>query len=90
MPAAIHIQYLGDFDRSGRDAAKTLEEKLERFGTERGIRVYFRQLAIEESDVSRFDESNMTAFLRQSIARSGGLPARPSRIVPPVSLRPPA
>jgi len=50
-PRAYDVWYLGDFDRSGRDAAKSLEEKLLRFGAERSVDVDFRQLAIEEVDV---------------------------------------
>jgi hypothetical protein len=57
------VWYLGDFDRSGCDAARSLEEKLLRFGEQKGVEVRFRQLAIEESDVHEFDASDMTALV---------------------------
>ena len=49
------VYYLGDFDRSGRDAAAALEEKLKRFAAERGVDVDFIHLAIAESDIEEFD-----------------------------------
>ena len=49
------VYYLGDFDRSGRDAAAALKEKLKRFAAERGADVNFVHLAIAESDIARFD-----------------------------------
>jgi hypothetical protein len=49
------VYYLGDFDRSGRDAAAALKEKLERFAAERGVDVSFVHLAIAESDIAHFD-----------------------------------
>jgi hypothetical protein len=52
----LYVVYsLFDFDRSGRDAADSLKEKLERFAAERGVRVLFIQLAIAEEDVIEFD-----------------------------------
>ena len=62
-PREYHVWYLGDFDRSGCDAAKSLKEKLERFAGEKGIDVGFRVLAIEEGDISKFDASGMTALV---------------------------
>ena len=41
-----HVYYLGDFDRAGQDAARSLEEKLIRFGDEAGIEVIFEQIAV--------------------------------------------
>ena len=41
-----HVVYLGDFDRSGLDAARALEEKLSRFAGEVGLTVHFEQIAI--------------------------------------------
>jgi hypothetical protein len=41
-----YVYYLGDFDRSGRDAAKSLKKKLEEFGSEKGIEVHFVELAV--------------------------------------------
>ena len=41
-----HVYYLGDFDRSGRDAAKSLEEKLHRFAGDHAFRVIFETIAI--------------------------------------------
>jgi hypothetical protein len=41
-----YIYYLGDFDRSGRDAARSLKKKLEQFGAEKGIEVHFVELAV--------------------------------------------
>jgi hypothetical protein len=38
--------YLGDFDRSGRDASRSLKRKLEQFGKEKGIEVHFVELAV--------------------------------------------
>jgi len=41
-----HVYYLGDFDRAGHDAARSLEEKLTRFAKEAGIEVIFDTLAV--------------------------------------------
>jgi hypothetical protein len=46
-----HVYYLGDFDRAGRDAARSLEEKLRRFAEEEGIEVVFETLALNERQV---------------------------------------
>jgi hypothetical protein len=45
------VYYLGDFDRSGRDAANSLEEKLTRFAEDDGIEVIFEQIAVTESQI---------------------------------------
>jgi hypothetical protein len=42
----VHIYYLGDYDRAGKDAALSLQEKLERFGEEFGVEVVFEQIAV--------------------------------------------
>jgi hypothetical protein len=47
-----HVYYLGDFDRSGRDAASSLEEKLTRFADEDGIEVIFEQIAVGADQVA--------------------------------------
>ncbi|MGH9551571.1 MAG: hypothetical protein ACRD3W_19450 [Terriglobales bacterium] len=48
-----YVYALFDFDRSGRDAAKSLEEKLKRFGAEAGIEVIFEQIAVIENQIRR-------------------------------------
>jgi hypothetical protein len=47
------VYYLGDYDRAGQDAAKSLKEKLERFASERGIDVIFETLAVTPHDIGR-------------------------------------
>jgi hypothetical protein len=47
------IYYLGDFDRSGLDAARSLHEKLDRFAAECPFRVIFKQLTITEGQIRR-------------------------------------
>jgi hypothetical protein len=46
-----HVYYLGDFDRSGVDAARSLEEKLTRFASEDGITVTFEAIAVTEQQI---------------------------------------
>jgi hypothetical protein len=41
-----YVYYLGDFDRSGRDASRSLKRKLEQFAKEKGIEVHFVDLAV--------------------------------------------
>jgi len=41
-----HVYYLGDFDRAGHDAARSLEEKLTRFADEAGVEVIFEEIAV--------------------------------------------
>jgi hypothetical protein len=41
-----YVYYLGDFDRAGRDAARSLRKKLEQFGAEKGVEVHFIELAV--------------------------------------------
>jgi hypothetical protein len=50
-PRPYHVYYLGDFDRSGRDAARSLEEKLRRFGDERDVMVIFEQIAVTKQQI---------------------------------------
>ena len=50
-----YVYYLGDFDRSGQDAARSLEEKLTRFADEEGIEVVFQTIAITERQVRGYD-----------------------------------
>ena len=45
----VHALY--DFDRSGQDAAASLEEKLLRFGCKYGVAVQFHQLALSHDQV---------------------------------------
>jgi hypothetical protein len=49
------VYYLGDLDRSGRDAAAALKEKLDRFAAERGVDVRFVHLLIDAEDIMEFD-----------------------------------
>jgi hypothetical protein len=46
-----YVYYLGDFDRAGRDCARSLEEKLIRFADENGIKVIFEWIAVQPSQV---------------------------------------
>ena len=50
-----YVYYLGDFDRSGRDAARSLEEKLTRFADDAGMEVVFEQLAVTERQINELD-----------------------------------
>jgi hypothetical protein len=50
-PRPYHVYYLGDFDRSGRDAARSLHEKLKRFADEKGVTVVFKQIAVTEQQI---------------------------------------
>jgi hypothetical protein len=57
------VYNLGDFDRSGRDAAASLKEKLRRFAKEKGVDVDFVDLAIEEGDIIEFDANTRQALV---------------------------
>jgi hypothetical protein len=51
-----HVYYFGDFDRSGRDAARSLKEKLVRFAAELPecrCNVIFQQMAVTEEQTAR-------------------------------------
>jgi len=50
-----YVYYLGDFDRAGQDAARTLEEKLERFADEYDIEVIFETLAVSKWQIEDWD-----------------------------------
>jgi hypothetical protein len=50
-----HVYYLGDFDRAGQDAAKSLREKLERFADEERIEVVFLQVAVTREQIVDWD-----------------------------------
>jgi hypothetical protein len=43
---SLVIYILADFDRSGQDAARSLREKLGRFGQEHGLEIAFEQLGV--------------------------------------------
>ena len=62
-PRPYVVFYLGDFDRAGVDAARTLKEKLERFGAEMGVDVDFVHLAIEPSDIREFAPADEKALV---------------------------
>lgn len=49
-----HVYYLGDFDRSGRDGANSLEEKLTRFADEGGIEIIFEQIAVLPEQIAKW------------------------------------
>jgi hypothetical protein len=49
-----YVYNLNDFDRSGRDAANSLKEKLQRFAAEKGIKVVFKTLAITPAQVKKY------------------------------------
>jgi hypothetical protein len=51
----FHVKYLGDFDRAGRDAARSLEEKLCRFADEEGIEIIFETLAVTEEQIAQWN-----------------------------------
>jgi hypothetical protein len=48
------VYYLGDFDRAGQDAARSLKEKLDRFSEERDVLVIFEQIAVNEDQIERW------------------------------------
>ena len=48
----IHTLY--DFDRSGRDAAQSLQEKVERFGKDYSVPIRFRTLGLSHEQVLRY------------------------------------
>jgi hypothetical protein len=76
------VWYLGDFDRSGCEAAESLQEKLERFADERGVDVSFRVLAIEATDILEFNAANNAALVNLN-GQARWLPTRePKRKTP--------
>lgn len=50
-PRPYVVYYLGDFDRAGHDAARSLQEKMERFASEVGIKVLFKQIAVTRNQI---------------------------------------
>jgi hypothetical protein len=74
------IYALYDFDRSGRDAANSLREKIERFAKARGVGVIFYQLGISEDDILGWDEETGTATVwLNGINETRELPTRPPK-----------
>ncbi|QIG47197.1 hypothetical protein G5V57_05285 [Nordella sp. HKS 07] len=49
-----HVYYLGDFDRAGRDAARSLRDKLNRFASEKDVSVVFEQIAVDVAQINAF------------------------------------
>ncbi len=52
-PLMVYALY--DFDRSGADAARSLEEKLTRFAGERGIEVHFNLLGLTLEQIQEWN-----------------------------------
>jgi hypothetical protein len=50
-----YVYYLGDFDRAGQDAAKSLEEKLCRFADEVGIEIIFQNIAVTLEQIAQWN-----------------------------------
>jgi hypothetical protein len=50
-PRDFFVYYLGDFDRAGGDAARSLEKKLNRFATGKPFSVWFEQIAVTEEQI---------------------------------------
>ncbi len=51
----VHVYHLGDFDRSGQDAAADLEKKLAGFAAERGLKVFFERLGVTLAQIYALD-----------------------------------
>ena len=64
--------YLGDFDRSGRDAANSLKEKLDRFSEELLFNIIFETLAANVSKIMLKSSSseNLSSFSLRELAAS--------------------
>jgi hypothetical protein len=54
-PRDFYVYYLGDFDRAGQDAAKALQEKLERFSEDKSFAVCFAQIAVTEWQIENWE-----------------------------------
>jgi hypothetical protein len=54
-PRPYHVYYLGDFDRAGADAARSLEEKLRRFGEDDGLEIVFESIAVTQDQVREWN-----------------------------------
>ena len=52
-PRDYWIYYLGDFDRAGRDAARSLQAKLEYFAKDKPFSVLFVNLAVTEQQIQQ-------------------------------------
>jgi hypothetical protein len=50
-PRPYHVYYLGDFDRAGQDAAKSLENKLVGFADDDDIQIVFESIAVTPEQV---------------------------------------
>jgi hypothetical protein len=50
----FYVYYLGDFDRSGQDAAKSLEEKLTRFAADQAFNIIFETIAVTEQQITEW------------------------------------
>jgi hypothetical protein len=49
-----YVYYFGDFDRSGLDAAHSLQEKLERFADDRPFSIVFEQVAVTRDQIQQY------------------------------------
>jgi hypothetical protein len=65
-----HVYYLGDFDRAGRDAANSLEEKLSRFAEDGRLDVRFLPIAVNRSQIVQWRLPTLNARLRATIRSS--------------------
>jgi hypothetical protein len=65
-----HVYYLGDFDRAGRDAANSLEEKLKRFAEDGRLDVRFLPIAVNRSQIVQGRLPTLNARLRAAIRSS--------------------
>jgi hypothetical protein len=54
-PRPYYVYYLGDFDRAGMDAARSLEEKLRRFGEDDGLEIVFESIAVTQDQVREWN-----------------------------------
>jgi len=75
-PRPYHVYYLVDFDRAGLDAARTLEEKLDRFASEGRVDITFEHLAIEADDIVTFDGATQRAIVDLFGVGGRSLPTR--------------
>jgi hypothetical protein len=53
-PRDFYVYALFDFDRAGRDSARALNEKLQRFAAGKPFRVIFEQIAVTEQQIRRW------------------------------------
>ncbi len=49
-----YVYYLGDFDRAGQDAARSLQEKPRRFADEDGIELVFEAIAVTREQITKW------------------------------------